>query len=135
LKKASPDRIKELLRIVDFLASPFGSEEDLLLSYGIDGPDYTRDANGDPKLSPGGNQNAGYVPWRYISQHPYVTYQADLPGCTKRSFDVEQMLVANGVPNVTNGYTTRPRRTEPPPRRPSKRSATALTTSCSAAAR
>ena len=95
----------------------------------------TRDANGDPKLSPGGNQNAGYVPWRYISQHPYVTYQADLPGCTKRSFDVEQMLVANGVPNVTNGYTTRPRRTEPPPRRPSKRSATALTTSCSAAAR
>ena len=104
LKKASPDRIKELLRIVDWLASPFGSEEDLLLSYGIEGQDHVRDTNGDPKLSPSGNQNAGYVPWRYISQHPYVTYQADLPGYTKKSFDAEQMLVATGVASVTNGY-------------------------------
>jgi putative aldouronate transport system substrate-binding protein len=104
LKKAPPDRLKELLRIVDWLASPFGSEEDLLLSYGIEGQDFTRNAAGDPQLSPTGNQNAGYVPWRYISQHPYVTYQADLPGYTKRSFDVEQMLVAGGIANVTNGF-------------------------------
>ena len=31
LKKASPDRIKELLRIFNWLAAPFGSAEDLLL--------------------------------------------------------------------------------------------------------
>ncbi len=35
LKKASPDRIKELLRIMNWLAAPFGSQEDMLLSYGI----------------------------------------------------------------------------------------------------
>ena len=104
LKKASPDRLKELLRIVDWLASPFGSEEDLLLSYGIEDQDFTRDANGDPQLSAMGNSNAGYVPWRYISQHPYATYQADLPGYTKRSFDVEQMLLTTGIQDVTNGY-------------------------------
>ena len=63
-----------------------------------------RDANGDPKLSPSGNSNAGYVPWRYVAQHPYVTYQADLPGYTRRTFDVEQMLVDGGIQDATNGY-------------------------------
>lgn len=104
LKKASPDRIKELLRIVDWLAAPFGSEEDLLLSYGLEGQDHTTDANGDPQMSATGNANAGYVPWRYIAQHPYVTYQADLPGYTKRSFDVEEMLLKTGIQDVTNGH-------------------------------
>jgi putative aldouronate transport system substrate-binding protein len=59
MKKASPDRIKELLRIVDFLAAPFGSQEAMLLSYGIQGPDYTLDANGDPVLTTEGVNRAG----------------------------------------------------------------------------
>lgn len=104
LKKAPPERLKELLNIVDWLAAPFGSEEDLLLTYGVEGQDFMRDASGDPHLSPSGNRNAGYVPWRYIAQHPYVTYQADLPGYTRRSFDVEQMLLATGVQDATNGF-------------------------------
>jgi putative aldouronate transport system substrate-binding protein len=104
MKKASPDRIKELLRIADWLAAPFGSQEDLLLSYGVAGADYSIDANGDPNLTPDGVNRAGYVPWRYISQHPYVQYQADLPGYTKRSFDAEQLLVGQGVEDVTLGY-------------------------------
>lgn len=49
LKKASADRIQELLRIVDYLAAPFGSAEDLLLIAGIPGVDYTLDSNGNPQ--------------------------------------------------------------------------------------
>jgi len=60
----------------------------------------------NPRLSSSGNSNAGYVPWRYIAQHPYVTYQADLPGYTKRSFEVEQMLLVSGIQDVTNGYSS-----------------------------
>src|SRR5262249_17493510 len=104
MKKASPDRIRELLRIVDYLASPFGSQEDLLLSYGVEGGDYTLDPNGDPQPSKEGISNAGYVPWRYVMQHPYVQYQADLPGYAKASFDAEQVMVQQGVEDVTNGY-------------------------------
>ena len=130
LKKASPDRIKEVLHIVDWLAAPFGSEEDLLLSYGVEGQDYSRDANGDPRLSPSGNRNAGYVPWRYIAQHPYVTYQADLPGYTKRTFDAEQMLLASGIQDVT--ATTQNQTTPPPQPPPSRPSTTASTTSSKA---
>jgi putative aldouronate transport system substrate-binding protein len=43
IKKSSPDRVKELLRVLNYLAAPFGSKEDLLLSYGAEGPDYTLD--------------------------------------------------------------------------------------------
>src|SRR5581483_9167055 len=35
LKQAPPDRIKELLRVADYLAAPFGSAEDLLLTTGV----------------------------------------------------------------------------------------------------
>ena len=45
------DRIKELLRIFDFLASPFGSQEDLLLQYGIKDVDYTLDESGKLTLN------------------------------------------------------------------------------------
>ena len=35
LKKASPERLKEQLRILNYLAAPFGSQEDMLISYGV----------------------------------------------------------------------------------------------------
>jgi putative aldouronate transport system substrate-binding protein len=104
MKKASPDRIRELLRIVDFLAAPFGSQEDLLLSYGLEGSDYSLDANAQPQPTAAGINNAGYVPWRYISQHPYVQYQADLPNYAKASFESEQIQVGAGVLDPTLGY-------------------------------
>src|SRR5437660_5380656 len=62
LKKASPDRIKELLRIMNFLAAPFGSQEDLLLSYGIQGQDYSLDPKGNPVPTSEGIARASYVP-------------------------------------------------------------------------
>jgi putative aldouronate transport system substrate-binding protein len=104
MKKSSPDRIRELLRIVDWLAAPFGSQEDLLLSYGLAGTDYTLDVDGQPQPTPAGISNAGYVPWRYISQHPYVQYQADLPGYARASFDAEQLQVSLGVLDPTMGF-------------------------------
>ena len=63
-KKGSPERIKQLLRIVNYLASPFGSEEALLLEYGIKDQDYTLDDKGNPRPTPDGVARAGYVPWR-----------------------------------------------------------------------
>jgi putative aldouronate transport system substrate-binding protein len=104
MKKASPDRIKELLRIMDWLAAPFGSEEDMLLKYGIAGQDYNLDPKGNPIQSQEGLQRSGYVPWQYLSQHPYVQYQPDLPDYAKISFDVEQKLVNIGILDPTLQY-------------------------------
>jgi len=104
LKKNSPERIKEILRIMNWLASPFGSQEDLLLSYGIENQDFNFDDQGNPKPTPDGTSRAGYVPWRYIAQHPWVYYQADLPGFAKASYDAEHASIPFGIDDPTNGY-------------------------------
>jgi putative aldouronate transport system substrate-binding protein len=104
LKKASPDRIKELLRILNWLAAPFGSQEDLLLTYGVAGQDYNLDAKGNPKPTQDGVGRAGYVPWRYMAQHPWVYYQADLPGFAQASHEAEQATLPIGVDDPTNGF-------------------------------
>jgi putative aldouronate transport system substrate-binding protein len=104
LKKNSPERIKEILRVMNWLASPFGSEEDLLLTYGLKDQDYTLDDKGNPKTTPDGIGRAGYVPWRYIAQHPWVYYQADLPGYAKASYDAEHASIPLGIDDPTSGY-------------------------------
>lgn len=43
-KQDSPDRVRELLRILDYLAAPFGSEEYLFLKFGERGVHHTWDA-------------------------------------------------------------------------------------------
>lgn len=104
LKKNSPDKIKELLRIMNWLASPFGSQEDLLLTYGLEGQDYSLDDKGNPIATKDGTGRAGYVPWRYIAQHPWTYYQADLPGFAKASYDMEHASIPFGIDDPTNGY-------------------------------
>lgn len=104
LKKAPPERIKEILRVMNWLASPFGSQEDLLLTYGLEGQDYKKDSKGNPVPSTEGVSRAGYVPWRYIAQHPWVYYQADLPGFARASSAAEHMTLPLGIEDPTNGF-------------------------------
>jgi putative aldouronate transport system substrate-binding protein len=51
MKKAPEERIKELLRVLNLLAAPFGSEERQLISYGIEGRDFTLSDKGAPLLN------------------------------------------------------------------------------------
>ena len=104
MKQANPDRIRELLRIMDWLAAPFGTQEDMLLTFGLPDADYTLDAEGQPKPTPAGTTNAAYVPWRYMSQFPYVEYQADLPNYAATMFEAETIQVNAGVLDPTLGY-------------------------------
>jgi putative aldouronate transport system substrate-binding protein len=57
LKKASDDRIRELLGVLNVLASPFGTEERELIAYGIEGRDFTRGQNGAPIINDQGRQD------------------------------------------------------------------------------
>jgi putative aldouronate transport system substrate-binding protein len=103
-KKATPDRIKELLRISNWLAAPFGSQEDLLLTYGLAETDYTLDDKGNPTPTSRGVGDSYYVPWRFIVQHPYVWYNASLPDYARIVQGVEKGLLAAGVADPTVGY-------------------------------
>jgi putative aldouronate transport system substrate-binding protein len=61
-KKASDERIRELLAIANFLTSPFGTQEHALLNYGVNGADYTLDQDGNPVQTKQGAANVPSIP-------------------------------------------------------------------------
>jgi putative aldouronate transport system substrate-binding protein len=103
LRRASADRTRELLRILDYLAAPFGSKEDLLLTAGIPGTDYELDSNGNPVLTDRGNADANQVPWKYVLQRSQVMYLPDIPNYARTLYDVEHMLIPIGVADPSLG--------------------------------
>ncbi|MGH2520655.1 MAG: hypothetical protein ACRDF8_12670, partial [Chloroflexota bacterium] len=78
LKKASDARIKELLGIMNFLAAPFGTTEQLLLNYGVEGTDFTFDSGGNPMLTTRGKTDTNSL-WGYITAPPQVYYNPASP--------------------------------------------------------
>jgi putative aldouronate transport system substrate-binding protein len=104
MKKASPDRIQEILRVVDWLAAPFGSAEDLLLTYGIKDVEYTLDAAGHPVQNKGAAADTQAVPWQYIVQHPQVMFFPNYTDYAKLEYDAEHALIPAGVEDPTWGY-------------------------------
>jgi putative aldouronate transport system substrate-binding protein len=104
LKKASPERIKELLAILNWTAAPFGSQEDLLLSYGVEGADYKLDDEGNPVTTERWAGDAYNAPWRYMAQRHQVMYNASYPAMTKLQADAESALIPLGVSDPTLGF-------------------------------
>jgi putative aldouronate transport system substrate-binding protein len=105
-KKAPPERIKELLRIANYLAAPFGSAEDLLLTIGVKDVDYTFDADGSITVLPASNTDANSVPWKYIVQRPQVAYWPGIPEYAKAATDFEKAAIAVGVADPTLGFAS-----------------------------
>lgn len=59
-KDLKPNQIKELLRIANYLAAPFGSYEFTLVNYGVSNVDYTMSSTG-PVLTATGNKDVASV--------------------------------------------------------------------------
>jgi putative aldouronate transport system substrate-binding protein len=103
VKKSTPERTREMLRILNWLAAPFGSQEYQLLTFGVKGTDYNLDDKGNPTLTPQGNVDAYYVPWKYVVGAPWVFYSPDLPNYAKVMYDTEHMLMPSAVSDPTFG--------------------------------
>jgi putative aldouronate transport system substrate-binding protein len=106
IKKSTPEPTKELLRIMNWLAAPFCSQEDQPLTFGIPDVDYTIDQKGNPTLTEKGNTDVNYVPWKYIAQHPLVFYSPDLPDYAKVMHDTEHMMMPYAVSDPTFGQVS-----------------------------
>jgi putative aldouronate transport system substrate-binding protein len=106
LKKAQPDRLKELLRIMNWLAAPFGSAEDLLLTVGVKDIDYTVDASGSITPTDKSNADANLVNWKYHVQHPQVAYATGVPSYAKLATDFEKIAVPLGTVDPTWGLSS-----------------------------
>jgi putative aldouronate transport system substrate-binding protein len=76
IKKGSPDRVKLLLRVLNYIASPFSSQEWALLNYGVEGVHYSRDAQGVPVLNEKGKAEV-LSTWKYITNSPQVLYDTN----------------------------------------------------------
>jgi putative aldouronate transport system substrate-binding protein len=92
LKQASPDRIKEVLGILNWMAAPFGSAESMLLDYGVSGEDYTLDDHGNPVQTKKGLADAFNTPWNYVAQHTPVLYDPSLPDYGRTLQQAEEVL-------------------------------------------
>jgi putative aldouronate transport system substrate-binding protein len=71
----SSERVKMLLRVADFFAAPFGTEEWLLNYFGVKDTDYTLNDAGAPVLTEQG-RNELTVTWRYITSPAYALFSA-----------------------------------------------------------
>lgn len=67
-------KVKQLLRILNYFASPFGSEEYIFLNYGIEGVHFTRSASGNPSRNAQGTTDIGDL-FRMLTP-PNVNYTA-----------------------------------------------------------
>jgi putative aldouronate transport system substrate-binding protein len=92
IKKGSAERVKELLRIEDFLAAPFGSQESLLLEYGVKDIDFAFDAQGNPVKTTQGQADT-LVPWQFLAVHPDVLYNPTDSDFVRTAYAEEQTMV------------------------------------------
>ncbi len=85
MTKTEPDRVRELLRFLDYLYAPFGSKEYVLKTYGVEGVDYTLDGSEPIPTEQGITETA--LMMRYVGTPPVVTYTAGQPEVTKARYN------------------------------------------------
>ena len=95
-----------LLRVLNFLAAPFGTEEDLLLRFGVKDVEWTDDANGNPQFTDKGK--ADFMPWRNIvAPAPVAFLPVNAPEFPKLLQEWESELAAVGIEDASVGLVSR----------------------------
>jgi len=102
LKKASADRIKELLGVLNYVCAPLGTTEALLMQYGVEGSDFTRDPNGNPVLTQQG-QSETVVPWKNIGGPPEYLFSSTSSEFVPYTYQAQKEHFAVTVKNPTAG--------------------------------
>jgi putative aldouronate transport system substrate-binding protein len=102
LKKASPERIKELLGVLNYVCAPMGTSEALLMQYGVEGSDFTRDSNGNPVLTDQG-KNDTVVPWKNIGGPPEYLFSSTSSEFVPYTYQAQKEHFAVTVPNPIAG--------------------------------
>jgi putative aldouronate transport system substrate-binding protein len=103
LKKASPDRVKQVLGVLNYLAAPFGTAEYLNLTYGAEGVDFNFDAAGNPVYTDTGKNNVQYIAWQTIVSPPPVLYDALDANFVKTAHPIESAAHEQAVTDASVG--------------------------------
>lgn len=101
IRKATPDRVREILRVANFWAAPFGSDEYTLRIYGLRDRDHTLDGT-DPILTDVGKTEVP-SPASAIVSAPPILYVPSEPDAVKAQHEIQSKIVADGVATPTIG--------------------------------
>jgi putative aldouronate transport system substrate-binding protein len=102
----SQDRTRMLLRVLNFLAAPFGTEEDLLLRFGVKDAEWVLGPGGNPQFTDKGQ--ADFMPWRNIvAPAPVAFLPVQAPEFPTLLQDWEKQLLAVGVEDASVGLVSR----------------------------
>lgn len=102
IKKSDKSRVQELLRVVDWLSAPFGTEEQLFRRYGVKDRHYTLDGS-DP-IATTTNRNEILLSTGYLGASPIVNYAQGHPTVARSQYDYQKLVTENGLPIPTLGY-------------------------------
>lgn len=91
-KQSDPEKIKLALRVCNYLAAPFGTEEEYYISYGKEGRDHKL-VNGEPVKTDKGVADIA-VPVGYLGAAPHSLYQPGRP----QDVDVQHKYMATVLP-------------------------------------
>lgn len=99
-KKASEDRVKQLLRICDWLAAPLGTSEYMFRRFGVEGIHYTWKGDKPERTSAGKTQVS--LPLEYVADAPHVLGPStELRVRVQRAY--QEKIVPNLLANPTAG--------------------------------
>jgi putative aldouronate transport system substrate-binding protein len=108
-KKAPEARIKMLMRVLDYIAAPFGSEEYLLINYGVKARDWQPDDNRNPVTTKTGQVDMAGISTGAVSFLSTLTgryqvlYSPADPGFAKRIQDFQKVLAPISVEDASLG--------------------------------
>ena len=101
-KQEDPEKIKTVLRVLNWLAAPFGTEEYRYRLYGEEGVDHTVDAQGNPVLTKTGTANT-VLPIRYLADSPYNIYVPGRPQDADTQHAYQSLEIPTGIANPVIG--------------------------------
>jgi len=102
IRAASASRVQELLRVIDYLAAPFGTDEYLFLAYGVDGHDYTL-KGGNPTLTSAGQAEVNPLQLGNIVAPPFPLYSALFSGQYERTWEIQSEIRSVAIADPSYG--------------------------------
>lgn len=113
-KGASPERVRELLRIQNYIAASFGTAEYFDVEYGVEGKDWNwQEADGGlwlPERTDRGRRERSMV--FYISGALFVLSTPGHPDVAKRAYEYYKEAAENGEPLPTAGLYSETQNTD-----------------------
>lgn len=101
-QQSDPEKLKLILRVLNYLAAPFGTAEYFYRLYGQEGVDHTINSAGDPVFTKTGTTNT-VLPIRYLADAPYTIYQPGRPKDADTQHSYQALEIPAGVSNPTVG--------------------------------